>query len=104
MELKRGLSTDIKKEIIAFANGNGGTILVGIADNGQISGVSDTGEVIRKVSALAKNTIKPDVTVLIHCSVETIHGKDVVRIDVEKGTSSPYYLVEKDCAQPVFCS
>ena len=103
MELKRGLSTDIKKEIIAFANGNGGTILVGIADNGQISGVSDTGEVIRKVSALAKNTIKPDVTVLIHCSVETIHGKDVVRIDVEKGTSSPYYLVEKGlCPAGVF--
>lgn len=103
MELKRGLSTDIKKEIIAFANGNGGTILVGIADNGQISGVSDTGEVIRKVSALVKNTIKPDVTVLIHCSVETIHGKDVVRIDVEKGTSSPYYLVEKGlCPAGVF--
>ena len=33
IELKREYTADIRKEIIAFANTNGGTIYVGIDDN-----------------------------------------------------------------------
>ncbi len=36
IELKREYTADIRKEIIAFANTNGGTIYVGIDDNGDI--------------------------------------------------------------------
>ena len=38
IELKSILQDDIKKEIIAFANCNGGTIYVGITDQGEIRG------------------------------------------------------------------
>lgn len=39
VELKAVGQDDIKKEIIAFANCNGSTIYVGIADNGTVQGI-----------------------------------------------------------------
>ena len=38
-ELKVELTKDIKKEIVAFANTNDGTIYIGIDDNGKIIGL-----------------------------------------------------------------
>jgi ATP-dependent DNA helicase RecG len=35
-EYKREYTADIKKEVIAFANSEGGTIYVGRDDNGQV--------------------------------------------------------------------
>ena len=40
IELKGIVTDDIKKEIIAFANANGGTIYVGVENDGNITGVS----------------------------------------------------------------
>ena len=37
-ELKVELTKDIKKEVVAFANSNDGTIYIGIDDNGNIIG------------------------------------------------------------------
>ena len=39
VELKRELTKDIKKEIIAFANSKGGTIYIGIDDTGKVVGL-----------------------------------------------------------------
>ncbi len=39
LELKREITDDIKKEIIAFANAEGGTILVGVDDDGSYEGL-----------------------------------------------------------------
>ena len=40
-ELKVELTKDIKKEIVAFANTNDGTIYIGIDDDGRIVGLTD---------------------------------------------------------------
>ena len=40
VELKKIVVDDIKKEIVAFANGDGGTLYVGVADDGEISGAT----------------------------------------------------------------
>lgn len=39
VELKSIVMDDIKKEIIAFANCDGGTIYVGVADDGTVLGI-----------------------------------------------------------------
>ena len=39
IEIKEIVVEDIKKEIIAFANSAGGTLYVGVADDGSIVGV-----------------------------------------------------------------
>lgn len=39
IELKEIYTTDLRKEIVSFANTNGGTIYIGVQDNGTIVGV-----------------------------------------------------------------
>ena len=43
IEFKERLTDDIYKEIIAFANTDGGTIYVGINDHGEPVGLEDAG-------------------------------------------------------------
>ena len=44
VELKAIVREEIKKEIIAFANCEGGTIYVGVADDGEVLGVENADE------------------------------------------------------------
>ena len=39
MELKEKYSDTISKEIVSFLNSDGGTIVVGVKDNGYVTGV-----------------------------------------------------------------
>lgn len=39
IELKEVYTPELKKEVVAFANTNGGTIYIGIQDNGEITGM-----------------------------------------------------------------
>ena len=41
VELKEVIVDDIKKEIIAFANCNGGKLYVGVRDDGTVAGLED---------------------------------------------------------------
>lgn len=36
--MEKGITEDIKKELVAFANTQGGELLVGIADDGSVQG------------------------------------------------------------------
>lgn len=59
--MKAALSADFKKEVIAFANSDGGTIYIGIADDGHVIGV---------VSAPAsEETIRTSLTQFVWRSV-----------------------------------
>ena len=44
VELKSIVLDDIKKEIIAFANCDGGTVYVGVTDDGTVLGVESADE------------------------------------------------------------
>lgn len=46
IELKREVTSDFKKEVIALANTDGGTIYIGIDNNGQVIGISNPDEVM----------------------------------------------------------
>ena len=54
VELKSIVQDDIKKEIIAFANCNGGTIYVGITDQGEIIGVENADDLIADLAQAIK--------------------------------------------------
>ena len=95
IELKENLPSDLRKEVVAFANTCDGTIYIGVKDNGQVIGVTDCDEVIEKVSGTIRNSIKPDVTMYVNLSVEQIDKKNVVVIKVNRGASRPYYIYEK---------
>ena len=66
VELKSVVMDDIKKEIIAFANCNGGTVYVGVADDGAVLGVENADECALQISNMVRDAIKPDLTLFIH--------------------------------------
>lgn len=95
MELKKQVVDDIRKTVIAFANTNSGTIYVGIEDDGKVVGVQNVDGEMLRLSNMIRDVIKPDVTLFTSYEIEELEGKKVIKITVQKGTESPYYLLGK---------
>jgi len=95
LELKREYTPDIKKEIVAFANTDGGEIYVGISDDGIVSGLAHPEKVLLQITSAIRDGIKPDLTMFTNCSIKNINGKKVILISVTRGTARPYYLSDK---------
>ena len=95
MEFKRQFVNDLNKEVIAFANTNGGEILIGIDDDGKVVGLSDIQSVeLQCVSHLA-DTVKPDISMFVKYERVSMDNKEVLKITVNRGSMSPYYLASK---------
>lgn len=95
VELKSIVTDDIKKEIIAFANCDGGTVYVGVADDGKVLGVENADECALQISNMVRDAVKPDVTMFIHYETLECDGKAVVAVNIQRGINRPYYLAKK---------
>ena len=95
VELKKELTNDIKKEIIAFANTNTGTIYIGIDDGGNIIGLNNPKKDLEAVSNIIRDGITSDLTLYTNAYIEVIDNKDVIIINVVPGPNKPYYITEK---------
>ena len=95
VELKSIVMDDIKKEIIAFANCDGGTIYVGVADDGTVLGIKNADKCALQISNMVRDAVKPDVTMFIHYETLECDGKAVVAVNIQRGTNRPYYLAKK---------
>lgn len=91
-ELKRQVTDDIKKEIIAFANTNGGEIYVGIDNDGEVIGIENIDMQTTKITNMIRDAIRPDITMFIDYSEELIDGKSVLKIIISSGNRKPYYI------------
>lgn len=94
-ELKEVFVVDIKKEVVAFANTNGGTIYIGISNAGEVTGLEAYDHVLLQVVNVIRDSIKPDITMFTECTVIKIEEKNIVRILVQRGVDRPYYLSDK---------
>lgn len=95
VELKSIVMDDLKKEIIAFANCDGGTLYVGVADDGTVLGVENADECALQISNMMRDAVKPDVTMFIHYETLDCEGKAVVAVNIQRGTNRPYYLAKE---------
>lgn len=95
IELKEIVVDDIKKEIIAFANSNGGKLYIGVKDDGSVVGVADSDSVSLQISNMVRDTIKPNVTMFLHYETVEVNGKKIVAVDIQRGTDRPYYIAKK---------
>lgn len=94
-EFKREYTDSIRKAVVAFANTDGGCIYIGIEDDGTVVGVADVDDVQKCVISLCRDGIQPDVMMFLSCDRTVIEDKDVVRLQVQRGTDCPYYLKGK---------
>lgn len=95
VELKEIYTPDLKKEIISFANTNGGTILIGVQDNGNIFGIDNADFVIQQIASSIRDSIRPDITMFTNIELLKYEDKTYIKLTVEQGTKRPYYLSDK---------
>lgn len=91
-EYKREYTEGIRKAVVAFANSSGGTILVGVDDEGAPVGLSDIDATEVRISGMLRDSIRPDVTMFLQYRRTQRDGKHVLEIQVQRGTARPYYV------------
>lgn len=94
-EFKREYVDDIKNTIIAFANCDGGTLFIGLNDDGSVCGIDDVDETMLRVTNAIRDAVRPDITMFMECRNEIMDGKKIVSVTVQRGTARPYYLHSK---------
>ena len=94
-ELKEVVVDDIKKEIIAFANCDGGKLYIGVRDDGTVVGLDNADRASLQISNMVRDAIKPDVTMFLHYETIIVNGKNILAVDIQRGTDRPYYLDKK---------
>lgn len=95
VEFKQEYVQDIRKEVLAFVNAEGGTVFVGVRKDGAVTGIDDPDEVMLQIVNSLKDAIAPDVMPFVSVRTVEIEEKQVIEIDISTGTNRPYYLREK---------
>ena len=104
VELKSVVVDDIKNEIIAFANCEGGTLYIGVQDDGTVIGLDDSDGAALQVRNMVRDAIKPDLTMFLHYETLNEDGKQIVAVDIQQGTERPYYIAKRACVRKEFMS
>jgi ATP-dependent DNA helicase RecG len=92
IEFKTNILGDIYKEVIAFANTDGGTLHIGINNSGEAVPLSDVDDTYTRITNGIRDAIAPDVTIFVKY---TLTDNKVIHIEIGEGSYKPYYLKSK---------
>jgi len=91
----------IVRELIAFANTHGGTLLIGVDDDGSIPGIKYPDEEAHVVIESLKAHCRPPL--LYHeTTIAISENRFVVRFDIPPSAQRPHYLVMGKAARETF--
>lgn len=91
IEYKLKLNDSFEKELVAFLNTNGGKVLIGINNNGEVCGVENLDYTMKSISDIIVNGILPNPQEYVKVSAKYIEGKMIVEVDIQKGKEL-YYI------------
>jgi ATP-dependent DNA helicase RecG len=93
-DFKRSLGRNIElaKDLVSFANSDGGQLVVGVADDRQVVGVDDVDSLMISVDQVAFQQCSPPVTVIPETVI--LDGLTVLVLNVPKGDQRPYATSE----------
>lgn len=94
-ELKSKLTKEIKREIVALANSKGGTIYIGINDDGSIKRLKNIDDDMEALSGMIREGIKSDLSLYTNIEINEIDDKKVLVLKIMSGPNKPYYLADK---------
>ena len=92
IEFKSQFTEELYKEVIAFANTDGGIIYIGIDNSGNVTGLKDVDREYTRITNGIRDAIMPDVTLFVQYAIQE---NKVVRVTVSEGSNKPYYLKSK---------
>jgi len=78
----------IAKEMVAFSNTQGGVLLIGVEDNGDVTGMGEREGVGEWLANIARENVLPPIDPKIE--IIDFQGKSIVKIEIEKGKDKPY--------------
>ena len=90
VELKEKYSDTICKEIVAFLNAEGGTILVGVSDSGKVMGVDRIDDTLRRISDIVTSQIEPNPQDEIRTELLFDQGKTIISLKINNGRKNIY--------------
>lgn len=79
------------KSVSAFANGNGGVLIFGVADDDTLKGLADVKTASEKISEAVKSKMDPIPTIDLQIRQED--GKEFILLHVAAGAETPYYYI-----------
>jgi len=77
----------IAKEVAAFSNFLGGTLLLGVGDDGSIQGISNR-KLEEKIVQICRNNVVPSV--LPRTEFVEMDGREILVVEIPKGLNKPY--------------
>ena len=83
----------IAKSLSAFANTEGGRLLIGVKDNGKIAGIRSEEE-IYMIESAATMYCQPEVN--LQNRLFTVEGKHVLEVTVEEAEKKPVYALDEN--------
>lgn len=86
-------SRKISKTLVAFANTDGGRLLIGVKDNGKISGIR-TEEEYYMIEAAASLYSKPEIPFESHRRI--VEGKTILEIRILPSEQKPHFARSED--------
>ena len=103
LEFKRKVSFPEKVvcEMLAFANTHGGTLLIGVSDDGGIPGVKHPDEEIFVLENALSTTVRPSIKTR-RSVIEIEPHRFVVRYDVSESKRKPHYFLGPDRKREVY--
>ena len=105
--INKALVSVIAKSIAGFMNHQGGSLLVGVNDAGNIVGLLDDYKTFKHknrdgfelfINDLVETRLGVAMCTLVHCSFHEVNGKDVCRVFVEP-SSVPVYVQDGKVAR-----
>jgi predicted HTH transcriptional regulator len=92
--------SQIGEQLVGFANADGGDLLIGVEDDGKISGVPHTQEEVQALlSAPGTHVFAGQILPLLHAVSVELDYKRVIFFSVSKGSSQIYQLPDGRCVR-----
>ncbi len=88
LEFKKSGTSNLGKELCAFANASGGTIFIGVDDKGKIVGVNNHNKLKSEIQSTAR-AIEPAII------IDVKSFKDIIYITVPEQNAKPYSFAGK---------
>jgi predicted HTH transcriptional regulator len=98
-EYKERLTDGIEKEAVAFLNADGGSIIIGVQDDGEVVGIANADKLQLQIKDRLLSNIAPSILHLLSISAETIDNKTVLKINLKAGAEKPYYIKSKGLSE-----
>jgi ATP-dependent DNA helicase RecG len=91
---------DISRTLVAFANADGGELLIGVEDSGQVTGTNFTSDKLELLLNAPKTHVHKDTPLPNYKSrVTEINGKKIVYFAIPKGNDFVYLTSDGRCIQ-----